>query len=268
MQVTPLKKAVSILSLAILSLCILLTFPLKAALSSEEAAIKETRAVTEVAEEGLPEDFLPGTEYADTGCTCAAEGKEHSRFMINDDPYLYCLPVEKAEDGTIMVSLDHLAGVCGYTVSEENGSLTLAKEEYEYLLEKDSPWLICGSRIWALPVKPYESMDNLFVPLEFICDVLEDVDFTYEEETKILHLETEAETDQLTLSLTEEYTKRQTSVEAATIARCGEPFTVTVTFYHDSQRWEMSPPPARSLPMVRSPLTGLFPSVPSTISLL
>ena len=127
MQVTPLKKAVSILSLAILSLCILLTFPLKAALSSEEAAIKETRAVTEVAERAAG-GFPPGTEYADTGCTCAAEGKEHSRFMINDDPYLYCLPVEKAEDGTIMVSLDHLAGVCGYTVSEENGSLTLQRK--------------------------------------------------------------------------------------------------------------------------------------------
>ncbi|MEA4890990.1 MAG: 3D domain-containing protein [Peptococcaceae bacterium] len=242
MQDTPRKKVVSILSITMLSLCILAAFPVMNALSQDEpVTVKETDAVTVVREEGtedsLPEDFVPGQVYADTGCTCEAEGKQHSRFMINDSPYLYCLPVENA-DGTTMISLDQLARVCGYTLTREEGVTTLANQDFSYILEDDSPWLISGSRIWALPVKPYEKMDDLYVPLRFMCEVLEDVDFTYDSENKIMHLSCpQAEPDQLTLSLTEENLDRKAIVQAATIAECGDPITVVITFYHDSERW-------------------------------
>lgn len=242
MQNTPLKKVVSILSIAMLSLCFLAAFPVMNAMSQDEpAVVKETSAVTEIkepeAEEGLPEDFTPGTTYADTGCTCEAEGREHSRFMINDSPYLYCLPIESV-DGTTMISLDHLAEVCDYTLFHGDGATTLAKDDLAYLLEDDSPWLIQGSRIWALPVKPYEKLDSLYVPLRFMCDVLDGVELTYDADSKITYLNCpQSETDKLTLSLTEENLERHDAVEAAAIASCGEPITVTVTFYHDSKRW-------------------------------
>lgn len=184
----------------------------------------------------ISDEDLAKMEILDTGWECDEEGRPCTRVLINGSESLICLPSEVKND-LLMVPLKHFSLVAGCTLEVTEGKkIRLTKDNQEYLLEVNSPWLISGDDIWTFPAQPYEAHENIYVPLRFLCSMM-NIDIQWHDKSDTVILDSHgvaAET--LAPSLAAENLNLLAALEEEEGPKLGEPTEVTITFYFSSAK--------------------------------
>jgi len=168
------------------------------------------------------------------GWECSKDDHDCTHIFISGSSYTLCIPAKKAE-GSLLIPLEHfrLIAGCGLVTSED-GKPVLIYFDQEYHLEAGSPYLICGDKIWTLPVLPEQVYGHLYVPLRFLCEVL-GLDIAWHEGAGVVLINSpwvDRESLPVRLSLLNE--TLLSAIEDDWTSRL-EPMDITITFYYSSK---------------------------------
>lgn len=190
----------------------------------------------------VSDEALAKMEVLDTGWECDEEGRPCTRVLINGSESLICLPSETKDD-LLMVPLKHFSLVAGCTLEiGEDKIIHLTKDNQTYVMEANSPWLISGDDIWTFPAQPYEAHENIYVPLRFLCSIM-NINVQWHDKSDTVLLDShDVEAEALVPSLAAENANLLAALEGEEGPKLGEPIEITITFYYSSakQAWTAS----------------------------
>jgi 3D (Asp-Asp-Asp) domain-containing protein len=182
----------------------------------------------------ISDEALAAMEVLDTGWPSGQNHRSGARILLADSEVLIRLPSEYKND-SLMVPLEHFSLVtgCTFTITADQ-KVRLMKDNREYLLEADSPWLISGDDIWAFPIQPYEAHKSIYVPLRFLCGIMNiDVQWRQASATVLL-AGYEADPQSLASSLAAANRVLLAALEDEEYPKLGEAQEIVITFYYSS----------------------------------
>ncbi|MCL1848281.1 MAG: 3D domain-containing protein [Clostridiales bacterium] len=187
----------------------------------------------------ISDEALRNKALLDAGWPCGDPGRPCAHILVNTSDSLLCVPAQTKE-GCLMVPLEHfrlLAG-CGLETGVDD-RIRLIKYDKAYHLDMERNAVSHGNESIAIPV-PLETIHgDVYVPLRFLCEML-DLEIQWREAggVVLLHspwVENEALTGPMA-SINErilaELAANEIPQPAQNARQLSDPFDLTVTFYY------------------------------------